>query len=183
MCRLAEHLTGKPPTKDGGGRWPTVVDPNDKSGDDPPPLTPDEWAAEKRRQWDEQVARWEVSETRRVFKEGRHQGSTIEVSQARLDPRYNGCYHYDMASQSWQHGDDKELSITFGYMSGDKRGSNTLHPRWCIGATPPHSLLPYYVLSYSLERCKWSHGHSHYCGQDEVLVHYVPPTTSEARSD
>ena len=39
---LAERLNGTQPARDEGGRWPIVVDPHDKSGDDVPPLTPEE---------------------------------------------------------------------------------------------------------------------------------------------
>ena len=48
--KLVEHLSGSARSND-GGRWPIVVDPSDKSCDDPLPLSAAEWEAEKRRQW------------------------------------------------------------------------------------------------------------------------------------
>ena len=144
---LPERLKGRERANE-GVRWPTVVDPHDKSGDDVPALTEEEWIAEKRRLWAEQVERWEASETQRAIKDGRHEDSSIEVSQATLNPRYNGNYEYDAASQSWRHEHDDSLSITFGYTSGEKSGSGTLLPEWRIGAVDGERL-PYYLLSYS----------------------------------
>ena len=174
--KLAEHLSGSARSKV-GGRWPTVVDPFDKSGDDPPPMSAAEWEAEKRLQWQQQVERWEASETRRALRDGRHEGSSIEVSHATLDARYNGSYHYHAARQSWRHVDDQELSITFGHSHGETSGYDTLHPRWCIGHTTD-ARLPYYSNSYSLENGRWAHGHPGYRGEDGLSVRYVRPSAT-----